>query len=140
MENNKSVFKTGDKVYDYLFGWGVVINVYNGYSDYPVHVEYTSVDTRYTFDGRYFDRLSPTLSFTEYTLEGFSQERTEELPEKGDIVWVRDDEDDSWLVTQFVKKDNDMYLCTDENPFLESDYSAEWNQMTTKNPYKKDGE
>ncbi len=139
MENNKSVFSVSDKVFDYLFGWGEVVDVYKGYSEYPVNVFYSSVNTNYTLDGRFVSNRNPTLSFTEYTLEGFSQERPEELPEKGQIVWVRDDEDDSWLVTQFVKKDNDMYLCTNENPFLESDYSAEWNQMTTKNPYKKDG-
>jgi hypothetical protein len=97
MKNKKSVFEVGDKVYDHFFGWGEVIDVYKGYSEYPIHVSYPSVNACYMIDGRYFDRLNPSLSFTEYTLEGFSQERPEELPEKGQIVWVRDDEDDSFF-------------------------------------------
>jgi hypothetical protein len=140
MKNKKSVFEVGDKVYDYLFGWGVVIDVYNGYSDYPVQVEYNSINARYTLDGRYFDRISPTLSFTEYTLEEFSQERPEELPEKGQIVWVRDDEDDSWLISHFIRKDNDGYYCTDAVGVDSESFGLHWDQITTKNPYKKDGE
>jgi hypothetical protein len=142
MENNKkSVFEVGDKVYDHLFGWGVVINVYPGYSDYPVQVEYNNKNYQYTLDGRYLDRIKPTLSFTEYTLEGFSQERPEELPEKGQIVWVKDYEDDDiWLITHFVRKDGDGYCCTDAVGLNSDIYQLHWKQMTTKNPYKKDGE
>jgi hypothetical protein len=142
MENNKkSVFEVGDKVYDHLFGWGVVTNVYKGYADYPVVVGYSSADARYTLDGRYLDRLKPSLSFTEYTLEGFSQERPEELPEKGQIVWVKDYEDDDvWLISHFVRKDGDGYCCTDAVGLNSEMYQLHWKQMTTKNPYKKDGE
>ena len=142
MENNKkSVFEELDNVFDYNFGWGTVADVYKGYSEFPLRVEYPGFSVNYTFDGKRYEKGKPTLSFTEYTLEEFSQERPEELPEKGQIVWVKDsDDDDIWLITHFVRKDGDGYCCTDAVGLNSDIYQLHWKQMTTKNPYKKDGE
>lgn len=60
------IFKVGDKVYHYAYGWGEVMDIEGGSS---VKVDFN----------RHLIWLSKTdinlLSFTEYTLPGFSQER-----------------------------------------------------------------
>jgi len=69
-------FKNGDKVYHYLIGWSEYINVdggvrlfkTSGYLDIP-------------------DRDIELLSFTEYTLEGFSQKRLEPVIEQNTVVY-----------------------------------------------------
>ena len=87
------MFKVGDKVFSYQFGWGE-IKVIRETMDYPLDVSFgKGLVHSYTKCGRYFDTdLQPTLSFTEYDLVngGFSQER----PKKemiGKLVVVLDD-------------------------------------------------
>lgn len=76
---NKELFKIGDKVFDIRCGWGVVVELYH--DDFnPIGVEFKIEGVRYTHyytrDGKSsVESLNPTLSFKEYTLEGFSQER-----------------------------------------------------------------
>ena len=95
------VFKKGDRVFDYRYGWGKIVHM--DFTEFPIGVQFDVRGTQcgvstYTEDGRW-NRISlPTLSFTEYTLEGFSQERPEKLPNKGDVVWVRDHEKDFWII------------------------------------------
>jgi hypothetical protein len=77
---NTQIFKVGDRVFDAAFGWGEVIN-YDTDSSFPVMVHFDSGDRKpYTWDGRLNRIANPTLSFTEYTLEGFSQERPIKFP------------------------------------------------------------
>lgn len=85
----ESKFKKGDKVFDILFGWGEVIGMTD--EKYPVKVEFEEGSVGYTFDGKYLEEASPTLSFTEYALSGFSQERPIELPEIGEEIMVSED-------------------------------------------------
>lgn len=77
----KTIFKKGDRVFDIRFGWGKVV-----YKDkeilFPIGVQFDDDDDSqeivfYTNDGKNMpsDKL-PLLSFTEYTLQGFSQERS----------------------------------------------------------------
>jgi len=95
----ETVFKVGDRVYCIVRGWGIVsdisgIGVFGDGDDYPITVEFRNDSFEhgtYTLDGRYFLESNPTLSFTEYTLDGFSQERLIELPEKGEIIMVSND-------------------------------------------------
>lgn len=72
----ESIFKVGDKVYDYQFGWGEVIRIKNN-NNFVVEVEFQDFRREvFTRTGYYSELdLHPTLSFTEYTLQGFSQER-----------------------------------------------------------------
>lgn len=70
----KTIFKVGDRVFDYQHGWGEVYGV-NLESDYAVYVKFDKTKIMYTNDGYRYSSSHPTLSFTEYTLEGFSQER-----------------------------------------------------------------
>ena len=63
-------FKKGDRVFNIRYGWGTV-TVFDG--DYDVAIEFDSeMHVRY-FDGRGIE----TISFTEYTLDGYTAERPE---------------------------------------------------------------
>ena len=75
------IFKKGDKVYDYAYGWGEVYDINEVVDYYPLLIEFQHIKLYYNFKGVSEFGLLPTLSFTEYTLEGFSQVRPkEELP------------------------------------------------------------
>lgn len=62
----KQIFKIGDKVYNHKYGWGKVISR-GKFNRVPLYVVYFNDVTGW------FDETS--LSFTEYTLQNFSQER-----------------------------------------------------------------
>jgi hypothetical protein len=85
------IFKKGDKVYDYAYGWGEVIKVkLHTTFTYPIVVMFTDENCiSYTIKGQLEEDGEPTLSFTEYTLEGFSQVRPKE--EKPLNRWYVDD-------------------------------------------------
>jgi hypothetical protein len=131
----KSIFKIGDKVFDIFYGWGVIIEVNQDFT-YPICVEFDGDNLEsYTYDGRINNTNSPTLSFTEYTLQGFSQERPKELPKKGQIVWVRDSEFQSWMIAHFMERINDLNKVT---PNWDKQESSYWKYITTKNPYENE--
>lgn len=126
------IFKKGDKVYDHLYGWGEVNEA--SIRDNFLSVEFENgVERFYSIDGCTLD-AKPTLSFTEYTLEGFSQERPEELPEKWQLVYVRDGDydDDAWHMRYFSHKAGDYYWCyTDQR---QDGATALWGELSIKNP------
>lgn len=75
----KQIFKVGDKVFDIRFGWGTVIDN-NRCLLYPIGVQFDKDDSQevivYTNNG--ISNISEEfslLSFTEYILQGFTQER-----------------------------------------------------------------
>jgi hypothetical protein len=68
------MFKVGDKVYNYQYGWGIVKEELTRYI-MVVFDNCKSVSIPFYKDGKETPRSErPTLSFTEYTLQGFSQE------------------------------------------------------------------
>lgn len=138
MEN---VFQVGDRVFDIMYGWGEVINI-DEYDRVSVIVLFDdNLQRSYLFDGKYSSEGGyprPVLSFTEYKLEGFTQERPEVLPKKGDIVWVRDNESDEWCISHFLFKSEKLYGTTDLNPFKAKYPEFYWKYMTTKNPYENE--
>lgn len=69
----ETIFKKGDKVFDYQYGWGEVDRT-DLIKDHPLQVKYERAKIAYTEDGCRNGSSLPVLSFTEYTLEGFSQE------------------------------------------------------------------
>lgn len=77
---DKQIFKVGDRVFDIMYGWGKVENLVkkdNG-EIVLVYVKFDNFNESltYTYDGRFSIKdLHPRLSFTEYTLQGFSQKR-----------------------------------------------------------------
>ena len=119
----KTIFKLKDKVYVTSFGWGTVIDAGCSTLDGWVGIE---------TNGRIIHIDTYLVSFTKYTLDGFSQDRPEVLPNKGDIVWGRDNDSQVWHIYHFSHKSEDGLY------YLSSDNSrAVWalKQITTINPY-----
>ena len=123
----ETIFKDDDRVYLNLVGWGTIIDV----TDYDISVKFDTGDVRHISGD-----VRKLLSFTEYTLEGFSQERPDELPNVGEAVWVRDHEFGNWNVSMFLEYDptekGGPYIVT--STFIEGDHEC-YRYMTTKNPY-----
>ena len=84
----ESIFKKGDKVYNHHYGW-LTIDGNNGNFYYFVD------DNEKRISIRPID-----LSFTEYTITGFSQEPPLELPEVGEVCLFSDDEI-KWFIKEF---------------------------------------
>jgi hypothetical protein len=124
------IFKKGDRVYDHAYGWGNVIMDDDG-DIFPVIVEFNCIEEDYTLEGNLYTESNhpPTLSFTEYTLEGFSQERPkEELPFKvGDVVYASDDGGFTWStsILKTINKEESL-------PFVTS--YAFWKYIALENP------
>ena len=90
---DKQIFEKGDKVFDIIFGWGKVTEVYYLQDrDYPVSVQFENSIIKYTYDGKWAHSDSYSrLSFTEYGFDDrFSQERPvnyEDCIEKWGKFW-----------------------------------------------------
>ena len=78
LPNEEPVFKVGDKVYHFTHGWGI-IDVLDSF-----------VTVSFNDKKIHFNHNTQLLSFTEYTLQGFSQERPIELPEVGELCLFYD--------------------------------------------------
>ncbi len=97
----KEIFKVGDKVFHFLYGWGTIQEIQD-----------TMIDIDFNGQKVYAFSDNNLLSFTEYTLEGFSQERPIILPEVGEEVMVSDDSI-NWKLAKFIKfrvYDNDYLV------------------------------
>ena len=75
----KQIFKVGDRVFDYAYGWGKVTGI-EGCKALKVTFEHIddfgkNIRLLYNEQGKEILSKNITLSFTEYTLQGFSQER-----------------------------------------------------------------
>jgi hypothetical protein len=123
MKENR--FKEGDRVFDIRYGWG---HVAESHINFHIKVYFDSEKNAFWFD----EVSSRILSFTEYALDGYTAFRPEELPNKGDIVWVRDDVDEGWRVSHFFGKKGNFYVASlyylDPSP-------PTWKLISTKNPY-----
>lgn len=141
--NMDTVFKKGDRVFDAMLGWGETTNFNNYKRNFEVLFD-TGTRIVYEEDGSIYDYqerncFKPTLSFTEYTLEGFTQERPEELPNKGDVVWVKNSEDQEYLIGHFHEKSDDgKYVICFRNPHTRS-FGWKFDEIITKNPYTNEG-
>ena len=133
--NMDTVFQRGDRVYCIIFGWGTVVKLDN--SKYPIGVEFDSkIINSYSSNGSASTIGKPILSFTEYTLEGFTQERSEVLPNKGDIVWGKGNYTTDWSIGHYLGKENVSHKIS-STPNAASYWLA--NKITTKNPYTNEG-
>jgi hypothetical protein len=117
METN---FKVGDRVYDIVWGWGVVTSDL-GINNIEIKFD-SNIYQSFRKDGRYADG-SPTLSFTEYTLQGFSQDRMLKLPNYGELCLVRDSYNENWKCVKFK-----LYNNKSSYPFTDLD-NDDWKQM-----------
>jgi hypothetical protein len=55
---------------------------------------------------------------------------------KGDVVWVRDREDENWEVCHFVEKQDNCFLVTYNNPY-DVETGVCYKYLINVNPYKK---
>jgi len=113
----KSVFKVGDKVFHIEYGWGTVR--FQESINFPLLVEFNEDEVMsFNLDGRETtESKQPLLSFTEYTLQGFTQERPVELPEVGELCVVRDEEGDEWELCYFISYKSDAVTYKFETSF-----------------------
>lgn len=110
----KQIFKVGDRVFDILYGWGKVIDDNKG-GLFPIGVQFDDDDSQevivYTDDGKHMPgEESPLLSFTEYTLQGFTQERPIDYSEcigKWGRFW--DDDKNHFIISKLFSYDDDKY-------------------------------
>jgi hypothetical protein len=137
---NNQTFKKGDNVFHAAYGWGKVMSIDEEEKlECPVEVEFYNWGCEtFTDEGRTMPGYPMVLSFTEYTLEGFSLERPEEMPNKGDIVWVRDGKKFNWEVYHFLKHiPNATYPYMVAQDCNEDNFEA-FKYLTTINPYKNE--
>ena len=130
-------FKVGDRVFDIAYGWGNVVEIQE-WDRYAVKVLFDEkCQQTYLFDGKYPSEGGyprNVLSFTEYKLDGFSLERPEDLPEKGQIVWVRKEFPSEWTIGHFFDKiDNEYCVCLSPNCGGGTHSGVE---IRTTNPYE----
>jgi hypothetical protein len=98
----KEIFKEGDRVFHVEYGWGVVR--FEESINFPILVEFSEDEVMsFTLDGKETTESKQSLlSFTEYTLWGFSQERPIMLPEVGELCLVRDENHEYWIAKRFI--------------------------------------
>jgi hypothetical protein len=108
----ESVFKVGDRVFHIQYGWGEIIEEINCYDNLKIAFDkkVESCDWWDWFDKSY-------ISFTEYTLQGFTQERPIVLPEVGELCVVRDEEGDEWELCYFISYKSDAVRYKFETSF-----------------------
>jgi len=131
MENQ--IFKKDDVVY-----WGQMKGEVVGIdkdASHPVRVFFAEEIVRFTINGETRRTHPPVLSFTPYTLEGFSQERPEpEIPE-GTLVYVRNYEVHDWEMQFYSHKGESRYFCY-VGQLKDGDMSS-WKYCQTENPLIK---
>ena len=109
MKKEKQVFKVGDRVFHHLLGWGDVIDDTN--TD-VVCVLFDKNKTPRGFVGFNY------LSFTEYTLQGFSQERPIQLPKRNELCLVSNSQNFEDLKLGFFKEYKDGFFKVEHNSFI----------------------
>lgn len=126
-----SIFKTNDRVYHHHYGWGIIKEIHYGVNK-RILIEFDDTPNlvREMFNEK------PVLSFTEYKLVGFSQERPEELPKKGQIVWVRGKFRSEWTIGHFIEKIEGYYFVS-VYPNLK-DWNYKGIEIRTTNPYENE--
>ncbi|MGE9312860.1 hypothetical protein ACLOAU_14525 [Niabella sp. CJ426] len=138
---NKTVvhcpFEKGDKVYHIYYGWGVVQSISEeDNKDFPVLVDFDGQLEEFTKGGQFYFDVPPTLSFTEYTLQGFSQERPKPDIKEGQLIYVRFPEGSSlWHMAYFSHWDADRPACFKEQK--KSGCTATWPEYSLTNPLEE---
>ena len=110
-----TTFKEGDRVYHVEYGWGEVLEEINFYGN--LKITFDKEVPQWCFIDKSF------ISFTEYTLQGFTQERPVVLPEVGELCLVRDKDNHSWTAKEFVG-----YIPTAEFPYI-TEHEVPYAQM-----------
>lgn len=130
----KKPIKSGDRLYHILYGWGEVEKISSenfGTTVFQDHKYSCFLDDKHKYEN--------LLSFKEYTIVGLTLDRDQELPNVGEIVWVRNHELEDWVIAHFVTKVGEYYAVSNtipiSNNFLECNCTY-YNELTTTNPYE----
>ena len=129
----ETIFKVGDRVFHYLKGWGEIVHTYSD--------NWEEVDDNYTvcvvkFDSseelEHFTKYLATkmLSFTEYTLQGFTQEKPvnyEEYVGKWGKFW---NSGDKVLIDILVEIDTEEYGRMVFGPYITNMYYDNFEPLT----------
>ena len=117
----KQTFEKGDRVFDYLKGWGEIVHLYTDNWE-EVNDEYTVCVVKFdsSEELEHFTKYlaTKTLSFTEYTLQGFSPKRPinhEKHVGKWGKFW--DDNKERFIIGKL------LYYNKDEDTPFESEFN-----------------
>lgn len=100
MTRGERNFEVGDKVFDIRYGWGEVLQIGDPKGWFPIVVRFKNdpEEIVYAEDGRSkFEDDVPLLSFTEYTLHGFTAEKPIDYNKfigKWGMFWSNKDKDE----------------------------------------------
>lgn len=117
---------TGYDVYHWKYGKGRELVVRNHTPDGVHYVLFDDDTSRWI--------SAEELSFTPYTLEGggFSQVRPVPTPEKGDLIWVKDNAMKEWRVGRFHHLvENGVRV----DSHYDNDTTTCWEHYSLTNPY-----
>ena len=126
----KQIFKVGDRVFDYAYGWGKVTGI-EGCKALKVTFEHIddfgkNIRLLYNEQGKEILSKNITLSFTEYTLQGFSQERPpinyNDYIGKWGVFW------DRWCNGYYISKLKEIDVNNGFTEFVDSD-SGKWDKF-----------
>ena len=91
------IFEIGDKVFDIRYGWGEVESFENELDFEFIEVKFEDSLISYTLSGpEYYNDELCLLSFTEYTLDGFTKDKPLEYSKyigKWGMFWNNDKEE-----------------------------------------------
>ena len=106
----KQTFEKGDRVFDYIKGWGEIVHTYSdnweeGDDNYTVGVVKFDSSKEIIHFTKYL--ATKMLSFTEYTLQGFTQEKPVNYEEYvGKLGQFWDSNKDILLICKLLAYDN----------------------------------
>lgn len=109
----------GRTVYDTVnYGEGIITNIHDN-GDYPVEVKtHNGIKLYYTIEGKLSKGFkAPTLSFTPYTLQGYTNEIPRSLPEYFEKILVSND-NINWIEKYFNAKIDDKIITADTENVL----------------------
>lgn len=106
----KEVFKKGDRIFHIQFGWGVIIEEINCHGNLKIAFD-KPVPQWDWFDVSF-------ISFTEYTLQGFSQKRPIELPKVGELCLVSNSPKFEDLKLGFFKEYKDGFFTAEHHSLI----------------------
>lgn len=126
-------FEVGDKVFDIRFGKGIVMEIGEDNSDYPVVVHFTNHDidiTDYTLDGKLsasdaLPTLYHTYGFTAPSCKEPERKKTEHKFKPFDKVLVRDAGGMPWRAS-FYSHDESVIFGNTESTTYSVTTSGQW--------------
>lgn len=137
-QQENSVFKVGDVVFDYVYAneTKLVVTEVNK-RNITVKREDNGTSVYYKLNGALSD--TPTLSFVEYTLSDgkFTQERPKEVPNSGQMIYVKNNNSKYWSLAYFIGLHNDKVFATHLDPKERIVPPELFDEYSIKNPLIK---